>query len=97
MTWELNDDIFFLYKLIALELTCFLLKVAKERLNQVITDAGEKDLSDLCSEPLEIETVLNCNFFAHYIKLVKFFLILKKEWYVISKFIINKSVSTDKS
>ncbi|XP_075101206.1 uncharacterized protein LOC107825691 isoform X2 [Nicotiana tabacum] len=35
------------------------IEVAKERLNQVITDAGEKDLSDLCSEPLEIETVLN--------------------------------------
>ncbi|KAJ8574174.1 hypothetical protein K7X08_025979 [Anisodus acutangulus] len=35
------------------------IEVAKERLNQVITDAGEKDLSNLCSEPLQIETVLN--------------------------------------
>ncbi|KAJ8565224.1 hypothetical protein K7X08_007800 [Anisodus acutangulus] len=35
------------------------IEVAKERLNQVITDAGEKDLSNLCSEPLQIEIVLN--------------------------------------
>ncbi|KAM3357419.1 trafficking protein particle complex subunit 8 [Capsicum galapagoense] len=35
------------------------IEVAKERLNQVITDAGEKDLSKLCSEPFQIETVLN--------------------------------------
>ncbi|WMV06938.1 hypothetical protein MTR67_000323 [Solanum verrucosum] len=36
------------------------IEVAKERLNQLITDAGEKDLSNLCSEPLQIESVLNC-------------------------------------
>lgn len=35
------------------------IEVAKERLNQVITDAGEKELSNLCSEPLQIESVLN--------------------------------------
>ncbi|XP_049371652.1 uncharacterized protein LOC125836521 [Solanum verrucosum] len=35
------------------------IEVAKERLNQLITDAGEKDLSNLCSEPLQIESVLN--------------------------------------
>ncbi|KAE9446343.1 hypothetical protein C3L33_21763, partial [Rhododendron williamsianum] len=32
--------------------------VAKERLKQVITNAGEKDISDLCTEPPQIETVL---------------------------------------
>ncbi|KAG5628655.1 hypothetical protein H5410_000372 [Solanum commersonii] len=34
------------------------IEAAKERLNQVITDAGEKDLSNLCSEPLQIESLL---------------------------------------
>ncbi|KAG5524716.1 hypothetical protein RHGRI_031404 [Rhododendron griersonianum] len=33
-------------------------EVAKERLKQVITNAGEKDISDLCTEPPQIETVL---------------------------------------
>lgn len=48
------------------------IEVAKERLNQVITDAGEKELSNLCSEPLQIESVLNCMFYASYIKLNSF-------------------------
>ncbi|KAK9289806.1 hypothetical protein L1049_007966 [Liquidambar formosana] len=34
------------------------LEVAKERLKQVITQAGEKDFSELCSDPPQIETVL---------------------------------------
>ncbi|GFZ09239.1 tetratricopeptide repeat (TPR)-like superfamily protein [Actinidia rufa] len=33
-------------------------EAAKERLKQVITRAGEKDYSDLCSDPSQIETVL---------------------------------------
>ncbi|PSS15857.1 Trafficking protein particle complex subunit like [Actinidia chinensis var. chinensis] len=33
-------------------------EVAKERLKQAITHAGEKDYSDLCSDPPQIETVL---------------------------------------
>lgn len=34
------------------------IEVAKERLKQVITNAGEKGISDLCTEPPRIETVL---------------------------------------
>nr|GMD61724.1 trafficking protein particle complex subunit 8 [Ipomoea batatas] len=35
------------------------IEVAKERLKQVITQAGDRDLSEFCSDPPRIETIIN--------------------------------------